>query len=399
VSFGKKLQLCFGKQSSTKLVGTTSGEIAGSLRTLPWRLHTGLVSASLTFLLILLMVRTGMAHEAWILTPEQMAEWNAKPKPELFTHLTAANLAMLVTAALAVVGWMLLAATGTRNWFAGIFAKLEAHERHTPVAVRVCLALTLIMAAIGLHPRHGTGVLEASTLGFPDLELRLLGAGWEWLAMAELTLAVALLLGLYVRMAAAATLVLTVVGLWLFDTAMLAYAGTMAGAATYLVLRGGRPLPVATDATPAESKVEHHRRERALFLVRLLTGVTFLWCGVYYKVLQPNLALAIIVEGGVPTFGLGPEAFVFGMALVEISAGALMIAGVLVQPIALALFGAFVCLGTVLGENPLGHVLFYGNLFALTTGGAGSWRHAVNEDVLIRPGAWTAVQRGSWIQT
>ena len=69
-------------------------------------------------------------------------------------------------------------------------------------------------------------------------------------------------------------------------------------------------------------------RERALFLVRILTGSTFLWCGIYFKVLQPNLVLAIITEGGVPTFGLPPEAFVFGMALVEVSAGALMMAGV-----------------------------------------------------------------------
>jgi hypothetical protein len=108
---------------------------------------------------------------------------------------------------------------------------------------------------------------------------------------------------------------------------MLAYAGALAGAGAYLVARGGCPR---SGAVPWS-------RERALFLLRVSTGATFLWCGVYYKLLQPNLVLAIVADGGVPTFGLGPEAFVFGMALVEVSAGALMMARVLVAPMALAL--------------------------------------------------------------
>src|SRR5206468_12763712 len=91
---------------------------------------------------------------------------------------------------------------------------------------------------------------------------------------------------------------------------------------------------------------------------------------------HPNLALAIVTEGGVPTFGLPPAVFVLGMALIETSAGALMMAGVLVRPLALALFVPFMFLATALGEDPLGHVLFYGNLVALATGGAGSWRRA-----------------------
>ncbi|HEX6010316.1 MAG TPA: hypothetical protein VFY87_00650 [Geminicoccaceae bacterium] len=170
------------------------------------------------------------------------------------------------------------------------------------------------------------------------------------------------------RAAAVGVLLLTVLGLQLFGTAMLAYAGALAGAGAYLVARGGCPR---SGAVPWS-------RERALFLLRVSTGATFLWCGVYYKLLQPNLVLAIVADGGVPTFGLGPEAFVFGMALVEVSAGALMMAGVLVAPMALALFGPFIFLGAALGENPLGHALFYGNLVVLAAGGAGSWRRAAS---------------------
>ena len=74
----------------------------------------------------------------------------------------------------------------------------------------------------------------------------------------ELALAAALLLGLYVRAAALGALLLTILGLSLFGTAMLAYAGALAGAALYLVLRGGGPLccpapPAAAEPVPASS--------------------------------------------------------------------------------------------------------------------------------------------------
>ena len=360
-------------------VGREGCRSAHADRSLPDQGHPMLVllaSLLLILLLVSLLPRAGMAHEAWLLTPEHIAELNARPRPELFTQLTLTNAAMLGAAAMAVVAWLLLATTSVADRFSG----LAAYGHYASPIVRVCLALSLTMAAIGLHPRHGTNLFQAATLGFPDLELRLLGTGWGWLATVELALAAALLLGLYVRAAALGALLLTILGLGLFGTAMLAYAGALAGAALYLVLRGGDALSLELPVPPSSERVLAHLkrmpRERALFLVRILTGSTFLWCGIYFKVLQPNLVLAIITEGGVPTFGLPPEAFVFGMALVEVSAGALMMAGVLVQPMALALFVPFFFLSTALGESPLGHVLFYGNLFVLATGGAGSWYRA-----------------------
>ena len=324
--------------------------------TLPARLavHAGNL---LIIALAALTPAAAAAHEAWLLTPEEVLALNAEPKPELFTHLSLTNVAMMSLAAVAVVGWVLVASSPVQARLVAIFSRLAALERYTPLIVRCCIGLTLVMAAMGLHPRHGTGLLEAATLGLPDLELRLLGTSWSWLAGLELAVAALLLIGVQVRLAAAATLLLTVLGLLLFRDAMLAYAGALAGAAAYLLLH--RPC-----------------RERALFLVRALTGATFLYCGICYKLLQPNLALAIIVCGEVPTFGLGAEPFVFGMALVEVLAGALMMTGLLVQPLVVLLFVPFLFFTAVLGENPLGHVLFYGNLFALAAGGAGSWAAA-----------------------
>jgi uncharacterized membrane protein YphA (DoxX/SURF4 family) len=312
-----------------------------------------------------------MAHEAWFLTREETAAWNARPVPEIFAEITPLGAAMLVATVLAVTGWMLLAARLGADRSSKLVRRLDALEERAPLVVRACLGLTLGMAALGLSPRHGTHLLEAPTLGFPDLELRLLGGGWDWLALVELGLAAALLLGVHVRAAAFLILLLTALGLQLFGAAMLAYAGALAGAAGYLLLRDAGPPPAIVGGK--EARPARDGRERALLVVRLLTGATLLYCGIRYKFLQPNLAVAVVAAGGMPTFGLGPEAFVFGMALVETCAGALMMAGVLVRPLALALLGPFLLLSAALGENPLGHALFYGNLFALATGGAGSW--------------------------
>ena len=81
-----------------------------------------LASLLLILLLVSLLPRAGMAHEAWLLTPEHMAELDARPRPELFTRLTLTNAAMLGAAGIAVVAWLLLAATGVADRFSGLAA-------------------------------------------------------------------------------------------------------------------------------------------------------------------------------------------------------------------------------------------------------------------------------------
>jgi uncharacterized membrane protein YphA (DoxX/SURF4 family) len=345
----------------------------------------------LGLLLFALRPEFSLAHEAWLLTPEQIAARNAQPKPELFTRFGATNLMMILAAVLFTLGCVRL---GAREFFPGLQQRLASYGEHAVFVLRLCLAITLIMAALGLHPRHGTQAFQAATLGMPDLELRLLGGDWGWLGLVQALIAVALLLGVWVRVAAAATLVVTALGLGLFGVAMLAYAGALAAAALYLLLLGtGRlylPPPVLPGTETIISWLASQQPERAQFLLRVLTGASFLYAGVYYKVLQPNLAFAILVDGGVPTFGLTPEIFVLGMAIVEVLAGALILAGVLLRSIAFFLFAAFFFFSAALGENALGHVLFYGLLFALATNGAGRWAPAVAQD---RPAPVVALGR------
>ena len=120
---------------------------------------------------------------------------------------------------------------------------------------------------------------------------------------------------------------------------------TSSGAGAYLVARGGCPR---SGAVPWS-------REWALFLFLpvVSTGATFLWCRRLLQAAQPNLVLAIVADGGVPTFGLGARGVrCSACALVELSAGALMMAGVLVAPGAGPTFGPFDFLGAALGEKP-----------------------------------------------
>jgi len=70
-----------------------------------------------------------------------------------------------------------------------------------------------------------------------------------------------------------------------------------------------------------------------------------------------------------PTFGLPMPVIALVMTGVEILCGALLIAGRLVRPVALAILGAVTFLAVVLGETPLFHANLYGALILLLLAG------------------------------
>src|SRR3954449_12667561 len=72
---------------------------AAQRRRIPPRGRTALGGALLVLLLTALAPHAGMAHESWILTPEHIAELDARPRPELFVRLIPVNAAMLALAA------------------------------------------------------------------------------------------------------------------------------------------------------------------------------------------------------------------------------------------------------------------------------------------------------------
>ena len=127
----------------------------------------------ITLFLLLLTPLGAMGHESWILTPEEMVNWNSRPKPAIFTEFNAVNISMYVFTAFFLVGWILLNYTGARELFPDLQVRLASYGGYSALALRIALFVMLGMGAFALGPRHGTELFDAPTLAAPDLELRL----------------------------------------------------------------------------------------------------------------------------------------------------------------------------------------------------------------------------------
>jgi NADH dehydrogenase FAD-containing subunit len=339
------------------------------------------------------------AHENWVLTAQQIRDLNALPRPFIFTHLTPINVSMFLIAMVAVIGWVALNRTGARELFPALQVRLGSYGGFASLSLRVALVILLGMAGLGLGPRSGTALFEAPTLAAPDLELRIAGPGWEWVAWVEVAIAVSMLFGIYVRAAAAVTLGLGLLGFYLFGFGMIDYIGLAGGAASYLMFQGAGSYYVPLPSVPGTKKIVawlgSQPRLRAQKILNVLAGANLVWLGIGYKFFQPNLMLTILKEHNIPTFGIDPPTFVFIMALVEGISGALIVAGVLMRPLSFFLFGSFVFFSALLGEGAFGHIIFYGLLGTFITNGEGRWRRAVARDkpgkIVILGGSFAGV--------
>ncbi|WP_126455082.1 hypothetical protein [Sulfuriflexus mobilis] len=318
-----------------------------------------------------------LAHESWLLTPEQMLEWNMKPRPEIFTKFTFVNTSLLIFSTLFFGVWLWWDQKENRLLYPGLQARLASYGDYASLVVRCSLALMLIIAAFGLNPRHGTAIFEAPTLIAPDLEIRLLDGDWLWLGWIQAFAAVTLVLGLYVRLTAVIILLVSIVGIVVFGYQMWAYAGIVAASAVYLFMEGAGTFYIRS-WIPKKAEIlvgwlERQPRGRAQFITRVLTGINLAYLGVEYKFFQPNLSMAFLELQNVFTFGLEHATFTFCMFLVETLAGILLILGALTRLLSVILFIAFFFIAHITGENPIGHVIVYGILSSLFINGAGCW--------------------------
>jgi len=338
---------------------------------------------ALLFLLVLVPGAT-LAHEAWVLSPQEIGEWNAKPLPEIFATVNAWNMSMCLMTLLFLAGWISLNYTGARELFPDLQVRLASYGGYAALALRIALFALLGMAGTGLGPRHGTPLFAAPTLLAPDLELRIHGPGWGWIAWLEIVLALCFLLGIYVRAAAAVLLAVGVLGLFVFGYGMAAYIGLVGGAAIYLLLQGAGSYHVPMPTVPGTARITawlaDQPRGRAQWLLQTLAGLNLAYLGIAYKAAQPNLMLAIFELQHVPTFGIEKPTFVLWMALIETLSGLLIMAGVLMRALSFVLFGSFVFFSAVLGESAFAHIIFYGLLVSFITNGDGRWRRPVADD-------------------
>lgn len=323
------------------------------------------------------LTHSAQAHERWILTPEQILEWNAKPMPGLYSELSWLNFSMIAGFLLFTVGWIRLGFTGARELFPDLQARLGSYGDLVAPILRFCLAWALISSTFGLEPRHGVAPFSSPTLFAPDLELSLLGPSWAWLRWVQLLLGLGFLFGVYVRILAGVLILLALLAAVLFGAPILAYAGALLGVAIYLVMQGPGsyyvPMPTEPRLRPLQAWLEAQPRSRAQAIMRVLTGITIFYLGFYFKVLQPNLAIGIITLYDVPLMSSAPETFTLLMTLVEVTAGILIVAGILLRPLSLFFLFAFLTFALLLPESLMAHVLFYGVMLSFLFNSAGYW--------------------------
>jgi len=353
-----------------------------------------------SIVVLLLFSDAILAHERWILSPEQIQHWNSQARPTLFSTISPLNLIMISGFSLFILGWVWLGFTGARELFPDLQARLSSYGDHVPRILRVCIAWILLSSAFGAEPRFGVEPFTSPTFLAPDLELSQLGPQWQWLRWAEIFLGLTILFGIYIRVFAALAIALCLLGGYLYGEAILAYAGAFIGGNLYLVLQGpGRhyvPLPTLPFFVGLQTWLAEQPRLRAQALMRILTGTTLLYLGVFFKVMQPNLSIGIISVYELPILSLNPEAFTLFMALVEVSAGILMIAGVLLRPLSLFLITAFSVFAVLLPETPTEHILFYGVVLSCLINSAGHLKRPEPRDkpanIVIVGGGLTALQ-------
>ncbi|MFM8341750.1 MAG: BLUF domain-containing protein [Methylomonas sp.] len=341
-----------------------------------------------------------LAHERWILSSEQIEQWNAHLRPALFSSFLTLNLIMISGFSLFIIGWVWLGFTGARELFPDLQARLSSYGDHVPRILRVCIAWILLSSAFGAEPRFGVEPFTSPTFLAPDLELNQLDSKWYWLRWAEIFLGLTILFGFYVRVFAGLAIVLCLLGGILYGEAIMAYAGAFIGGNLYLVLQGpGRhylPLPTLPLLRPLQTWLGEQPRLRAQAIMRIMTGTTLLYLGVFFKVMQPNLSIGIITLYELPILSINPEAFTLFMALVEVSAGILMIAGVLLRPLSLFLLSAFSVFALLLPETPTEHILFYGVVISCLINSAGHLKRPEPRDkaanIVIVGGGLSALQ-------
>lgn len=316
-----------------------------------------------------------VAHERWILTPDQALRLNELPKPEIFTMFTMEGTFILLVFAVATGALLGLHYGATPKWLITISGQARRYPYFVPTILRFCAAWTLLSSAFGLEPQVGIDRMASPSFFAPDLIIADLGPGWGWLCHVQIILAVWLLVGTASQLAGLAIIALTTIGCALWSTAMLAYAPVWIGIGYYLLVRGGGRYALTLDIFRGFSE----RFPTIMFrypqlVLRVCVGINLLYLGLYFKVLQPNLAWGVIVIYDVPVLSIMPETSVFLMAMVECWGGLLILTGIVIRLVSTALLFAFFFFAFFLPETFTAHMLLYGVMIAFLLLGPGRIR-------------------------
>jgi len=184
--------------------------------------------------------------------------------------------------------------------------------------------------------------------------------------------AVWLIVGCGAQGAGLALIALAAAGCALWGAAMFAYAPIWFGVGYYLLVRKGgyyayRPRTLAGLSACFPPLLFRYPQ----LVLRILTGMGFIYLGVCFKIMQPNLTVAIITLYHVPILSYAPETSVFLMAMIECAGGLLILAGIMIRIVSAGLLCAFLFFATVLPESLTVHMIYYGVMVAFLLLGPG----------------------------
>lgn len=291
------------------------------------------------------------AHEVYVLTPERIEADISAPSPNPFDAFGDNRALFFFSAFVGFVFVSTVFFASITHRFELFFAPYFARMRPwAPLVARLTLGACLIASG------HNFALYG------PELPLSDWGA-YAPLAQWALYISGALvMLGLFVRAAAAAAGIVFLGGVLLYGSYMLNYINYLGELAVVLLLGGSwKPGPQRHEAL-------------AFLLLRVCFGVSVLYAAVYGKFLHSNLALSTIAEYNLTGyFPFDPLFTVLGAGLIEVLMGFFFIIGFEVRHTALFfLFWIFLSL-LYFGEAVWPHLILVGVNAALIMYGYDRW--------------------------
>ncbi|WP_299658008.1 hypothetical protein [uncultured Tateyamaria sp.] len=318
--------------------------------------------------ILLLLTQRASGHEAWLLTPTEIEDLSSAAIPSLFRSQIWLGLAAAIAFAVTLVALRLepFIAIAEKRFIAPFWKK---YGDIGPLVLRLGLATMLLLGASGGLPRHGTSAWSVSTFLVPDMQLVNV-TGADTLIVVQFALGVLLVAGLFTRACGIALVALSLVGPVIFGPVFWSYSPHFAAPGLILIALGaGRFSCDAVFNLDSADRLVAPYRQILWRMSHILIGAGLIYLGLAFKLMQPTLLIAILEHGDMPTFGVPMPIIALVMTGVEILCGALLIAGRLVRPVALAILGAITFLAIVLGETPLFHANLYGALFCIVLAG------------------------------
>ncbi len=316
--------------------------------------------SKLIFVISLLIPTAVFAHEQWFAgTPEMQS-----PLPYFFVDWSAARIAITIGfVVLLIVSLFIGPFINKFKISKKIEEKVTSVSAFAPQLVRGAIGILMIMAS-------SQGLLFA-----PDLHLKAVPLAFSIsLWVLQYVVGFAFVLGIFMRPAAAISILLYGAAFAFFPLKNLLSYLSLAGIFVYLFAIGN-PSNVGFLFCEKLRKINSWLAAHevlAMKIMRILFGLSFISMGILFKLTTPQMSLAILavhpVINFLAQFGFTNEMFVYAAGLSYVLFGILYIFNILPRIVSLKLIGLFTATIFVFGLGELfGHIPLLAGFFAILT--------------------------------